>query len=58
MLCAGEVVDNDLFAEPVTPAPAARQDDAGLCYVFNAFQQMLSYLYFYNKLVTQLVNFY
>jgi len=36
-LCTGEVVDNELFAEPVTPAPAAQQDATGQFYHLNIF---------------------
>lgn len=39
--CTGEVVDNELFAEPVTPAAAAaaQQDAPGLCsYQYSSYQ--------------------
>jgi len=41
VLCTGEIVDNELFAEPVTPAPPPAQEDAtGVCYLLNAFRSI------------------
>ena len=46
--CVGEVIDNELFAEPVTPVPAAaatQQEAAGQCYVISLFTSVSRHHY-------------